>query len=148
MKVLLLLAIMLNVGCGLSSPKHVDYVDESADKTDTTSQGGSSKTDSGTSTTLKGCDAAISTFASAMKPAIQKSNCASSSCHANQTIAGGKLSESDDTLNRATLKAYTNGDADKLINKITTGPHSGGNLSSTMPAAKIKSWQTAEADCK
>ena len=140
MKYLLSLSLLANISCGLANPKHVDYVGDTTTTDSTTA--------AGATTTASGCDAAIAAFASNIKPAIKTAGCAASSCHAVQTIAGGKLSESDDTLNRATLNGYAKGNADKLIAKITAGPHSGGNLSSSMPAAKIKAWQTAEADCK
>jgi hypothetical protein len=141
MKYLLWLSLFANISCGLVNPKHVDYVGEEAETKPEDSTG------SDTSKPASGCDAAIAAFASNIKPGIKTAGCAGSSCHAAQLIAGGKLSESDDTLNRATLNGYAKGSPDKLIKKMAGG-HSGGVFTSVLTDAKINAWQTAEADCK
>ena len=68
-------------------------------------------------------------------------------CHQTTPIVGMTLSN-DAANNRAVLHNNTDCDVDLLFNKISVGPHGGGDQSAVLSREQIQAWVDTEPDCQ
>lgn len=123
---------LASAGCGISTPKYIDYTDGASDGT----TGGEAA-----NTCQK---EALSLFATTIEPAID-STCSAVGCHANQA-PGLVLKANDASGNKAVIKTYLKSDAQRFTTKFK-GSHQGRDQSQTLPQTTIDTWLAKEAEC-
>jgi len=125
----MLLLCSLLTGCGISSPKYIDY---RAKETPAPTQ----------DPAAAACVATAVAAFSANLATPSNNDCAN--CHA--TIPKLKIVKSDDAGNRAELLKYTGTNPSKLFDYISSSAHRGG-VRTSMTLAAITAWTTEEAKC-
>ena len=146
-RILLVCAISPILGCGSK------YEPEDPPTTDGTttasgdSDSGSNTTGGDETSTTTDCDK-LGAFTTNISSAVDRT-CATQNCHNAVKISGSTLTAGDHDNNRKALLAFTATDANTLFNKISINgqSHGGGDLSTTLPLARIQAWLTEEARC-
>jgi mono/diheme cytochrome c family protein len=143
--VALLYVLIVFMGCGLVKPTYKPY-ESGGDKASGSGKATGEEDDSETDVD---CDAeALEVFTDTIQPSITQS---CGSCHGPGGQSNGTLAlpPGDAAEAQSNLWAYTGGDANKLIDKLSSGgEHSGGDLIGVaIEAANISTWVDAKASC-